>query len=123
MKNKTPRTITEWIDPQTMRHVVTVSLGESGKSVILYWKDFVKLMDLGLSALWSYRNRDGSAVAWLKKFRQWVSIARLIADAGPNQNVSHRDGDHLNCRSDNLVLVDCNRGSAKRRDREGIDPI
>lgn len=123
MKNKAIKTIKERIDPETKRHVITVPLGDSDKSVVLYRRDFADLMDLGLSALWSYRKRDDSAAAWLKKFRQWGSIARLIADAGPNQNVSFRDGNRLNCRSDNLILVQSRRGSAKRRDREGIEPI
>ena len=103
------------------RPIVTVSL-PGNKSVTLYRTDFDLLLALGLSPIWHYRP-DKGVVAWLKKWRRWGSLARLIADAGPRTNVLFKDGDKLNCRSDNLIVTGSDRGGTKLRYRDGIEPM
>jgi hypothetical protein len=79
------------------------------------------LLALGISPIWHYRD-DKGVVAWLKKWRRWGSLARLIVDAGPGTNVIFNDGNKLNCRSDNLIITDEKRGGTKLRYRDGIQP-
>jgi hypothetical protein len=103
------------------KSIVIVSLPRN-RRVTLYRSDFDALIALGLSPLWHY-NKTKGVVAWLKKWRRWGSLARLIADAGSGTNVLFRDGDKLNCRSDNLIVSDDNRGGAKLRYRDGVKPV
>jgi hypothetical protein len=72
------------------KRVAIVSLPR-GRSVTLYKIDLDLLLGLGLSPIWHYR-KDKGVVAWLKKWRRWGSLARLIADAGPGTNVLFKDG-------------------------------
>jgi hypothetical protein len=108
------------MDPDGQATVV-VSLPKN-KAAVLYQADFEMLLGLGLSPIWHYRT-DKGVVAWLKKWRRWGSLARLIADAGPETNVLFKDGDKLNCRSDNLIVTEGKRGGTKLRYRDCIEPM
>ncbi len=103
------------------REIAVVSLPKN-KQVTLYKSDFQQLLELGLSPLWHF-TRDRGVVCWLKKWRRWGSLARLIADAGPDTNVLFKDGNKLNCRSDNLIVTNDKRGGTKLRYRDGIEPM
>ena len=119
MKQK--RTVEYGID-DSGKSVAVVSLPRNKTAVTLYRSDFDMLLALGLSPIWHY-TKDRGAVAWLKKWRRWGSLARLIADAGPDTNVLFKDGNKLNCRSDNLIVTNDKRGGTKLRYRDGIEPM
>lgn len=120
MIGRQKRTIQYGID-DSGKSVAVVSLPRN-KTVTLYRSDFDLLRALGLSPIWHYR-KDKGVVAWLKKWRRWGSLARLIADAGPGTNVLFEDGDKFNCRSDNLIVTDGKRGGTKLRYRDGIEAM
>jgi hypothetical protein len=101
--------------------IVSVTLPKN-KIVTLFKSDFDLLLSFGLSPIWHY-NKDKGVVAWLKKWKRWGSLARLIADAGPDTNVLFKDGNKLNCKSDNLIVTAAKRGGTKLRYRDGIEPM
>lgn len=114
-------TITHDVDQITGKAIVIVSLPRNRK-VTLYEADLALLIRQGLSPIWHYRS-DKGVVAWLKKWRRWGSLARLVADAGPGTNVLFKDGNKFNCRSDNLIVTESKRGGNKLRYRDGIEPM
>lgn len=114
-----PRRTIEYNIDSSGKPVAIVSLPKN-RSVTLDRADFEMLLALGLSPIWHYR-KDKGVVAWLKRWRRWGALARLIVDAGPETNVLFKDGNKLNCRSDNLIVTDGRRGRTKLRYRDGIE--
>lgn len=67
------------------------------------------LMKAGMSGRWRLSHgvrRIGYVAGWLPGYGHQV-IARLIARARKGEQVSHRDGNRLNLRPENLVIGDC----------------
>lgn len=110
------------MDKGTDKKIAIVSLPK-GRSVVLHDDDLQTLLDLGLSPIWHFDKQKG-VVVWLKKARRWGSLARVVSNAGPGTNVLFKDGDKLNCRSDNIIVTDQKRGGGSRRhDRADIEAM
>ena len=94
-------------------NTVQVPLSRSDKRVTLYESDFEKLIDLGVSPKWCLH------VGFPKVYcnQHYLSIARLIADAGVGQKIILKNGNVFDLRRDNLIK---DNGSAKIRDREHL---
>ena len=103
-----------FLDPQGGR-LVSVTLGSEGKrEAVIDEATFLELMDMGLSPAWSV-NREGSVMTFSQKASgSRVTVARVIMDAKPGQQVRFRDGDSRNLRKSNLQLVP---GWSTREDR------
>jgi hypothetical protein len=91
------------------REIVSVPLRNSTGRAILYAEDFTMLLNLGLAPTWVYEHQQ--------VFSGKVSVARLIVDAGPRQQVIYCDKDTCNLRRDNLAVT---VGNGKFRAREMI---
>lgn len=100
--------------------IAIVTIPVSNKQCTLFEDDFNALISLGLSPLWSYDKGKG-VVAWLKRWRRWGSLARIVVDAAPGTNVIFKDGNKLNLRRDNLITTDHKRGGSRLRYRDGIE--
>ena len=90
--------------------IVLVPLANHPEPAIIDPSDFERLHTLGIGDQWT-RNCDGKG-----RGRGYVrckgphgigliTIARIVAGAGAGENVKYSDGDSLNLRADNLVLV------------------
>jgi hypothetical protein len=122
MRPTEKRIIKRGVDQGFHKTIAIVSLPK-GRSVLLYDDDLQALLDLGLSPLWHFDKQKG-VVVWLKKARRWGSLARVITNAGPGTNVLLKDGNKLNCCSDNIIVTDQKRGGgSKRHDRADIDAM
>lgn len=102
------------------REIVKVGLAQA-RECTLDKADFEQLMGLGISPIWSCTKPKG-VLCWARKWKRWISLARVIVDAGPRSNVIFADGNRLNLRNNNLVTTSDRRGQTKLRARDGIEP-
>jgi hypothetical protein len=82
--------------------------------VALEEDDLETLLELGLDMRWRFSNGN----IWAQSGHKRVSIARLICDAGPGQQVIFVDRNPFNMLRKNMALGD---GRAKYRARDRID--
>lgn len=113
------RELRYWTDKAGIE-LVSLKLGNVDQEAVLLRSDFEALQKIGLSYSWSLTD-TGYVIASERnaKGRQ-VTVSRCILGAGPGQTVRFRDGDKLNLRRENLVLIE--GGSALRRDRDLVSP-
>jgi hypothetical protein len=99
---------------------VLVSLGRLGDKgiAVLDRADFKLLCcELGVSPNWNV-SPDGTVIIGTKNKN--LTIARLLMDAGPEQQVTYADGNKRNLTGRNLGLMP---GYATRRDRSLLTPL
>lgn len=93
------------------QQLVHVALANTDQRATLYAEDFQRWLAAGFPLFWSFVNTGGRFQYVLANVRspsnsaRTVPVARWIADAGKGQRVSYADGDRLNLRRDNLVVV------------------
>lgn len=110
--NRLPRLIEE--------NLYLVPLGRKAKTAaIIYCEDYELLMSLGLSPHWNDARNGYVSAPCTKSPTKIVNVARVIMDAGPDQNVTFLDGKKHNLRRENLELVS---GWAETRDRDYLEP-
>lgn len=101
MKNRFPTIFTD----SEGQGCIAVPLANSALRATLYIEDYNRLIREGLSPYWSLdfnkKNGQGYVRAAAKDGRK-VAVARLIADAGPREQVRYRNRDRLNLRRENL---------------------
>jgi hypothetical protein len=85
-----------------------------GKYVALDEEDCEELLRLGVHMNWKFSNGN----VWSQSGAKRIAVARLIADAGPRQQVLFADRNPFNMTRENLVLGD---GRAQYRARDKID--
>lgn len=97
------------------RRCVRVPLASGKGHAELFAKSFDTLTAAGFSPLWSLNsNGNGRAYVKARTTNNQRTVARLITQAGPGQQVDYLDGNPLNLRLDNLKVrrggtatVDC----------------
>lgn len=94
-------------------YVVYVALND-GREVVLDKESMDFLLRIGLSSNWSANTSDIVSTSGRLSSNNHVSVARVIADAGPNEIVCYRDNNKMNLRRDNLYIKS---GKASKRDR------
>jgi hypothetical protein len=93
--------------------------GAQGLRVTLDAADFDRLMDIGMSPAW-FTNGGGYVRAEAPAsfgVPNLVQVARVIMEPPPGCIVKYRDGDRLNLRRSNLLVVEASRTTAKARER------
>lgn len=91
--------------------IVRIPLAKGRGVAVLFAEDFDQLTALGVSPRWCL-NADGKRsvstvrVACAEATGGLLSIGQLIMDAPPGRAVRHVDGNRLNLRRDNLMLVE-----------------
>src|SRR5689334_10295659 len=93
---------------------VKIPLKGSGQRAELHKQDFDALMALGVSPNWLSTDTTNNQVKTSHRGK-YISIARLIMDAGKSQAVKYLDGDRTNLKRENLTIIP---GAAKSRDRD-----
>ncbi len=97
------------------RHCVRVPLAGDRGHAELYAEDMEALTTAGTSLRWSF-NSSGNGYAYVKAatHNNMRTVARLLMQAGPGEQVDYLDGNPRNLRRDNLrttrggrATVDC----------------
>ena len=109
------RRIRDLVSPEgTPIKAISLPGGETPNEAVVDLDDFSFLMKLGLSV--ARRIGSGYVVAPSSKSPSgYVSVARVLTDAGPGQIVRYLDGDRFNLRRSNLALED---GHGRRATRD-----
>jgi hypothetical protein len=87
---------------------VPVTDKENRPKVTISLPTWNKLLVEGLYPILSV-HRDGYVTAWSPYRRMWKRLARLIANANSEQQVSLRDGNELNLLESNIILINPNK--------------
>lgn len=96
---------------QGEQSLVGIPLAGSKLTAILLNSDFHDLISLGVPTTgWKLYHKQ----VVVRNDRWYVSVGRMVMDADKNQKVIQKDGNPLNLRRDNLILVP---GRAKFRAR------
>ncbi len=96
--------------------LVPLSNRGSGSLAVVDTDDLHMVESLGLSLRWTRHPKSGVVVAPASLAAGGhVTVARVLLDALPGQNVKFIDGDPTNLRRSNLSLIP---GNSVRRDRE-----
>lgn len=96
--------------------VALVGLGpQSEAAAAIDTPDLAFLLSLGCSTSWRLLPTGYVAASERSATGRSIGVARALLDAGPGTVVKHLDGDKLNLRRSNLVLIP---GYSKRRDRD-----
>lgn len=102
------------------RPLVVIHLNKAGDKICSLWKsdyDFL-IDDCGLNPNWlTNPDRDNVLATSITSTR--VGVARVLLDAKEGEVVKYRDGNPLNLKRENLLLVDAKNGG-RRRDRDFI---
>jgi hypothetical protein len=100
-----------------MTPIVLVPLkdGDNPPYAILNQADWDTLMDLYCSEIWNI-NSDGNVCLWASIAKRQVTVARLIMDAGPGEQIYHKNRNKLDLRKTNLVFHTSDRASRRERD-------
>jgi hypothetical protein len=109
-------TVTLLLDEDGETQLISVPLTNIDRSAILWKDDFDLLMSLGVSPEWRL-----NANLVLPKGKQ-TPIARLVKDAKKGDKVRYLDGDPLNLKGTNLVIVQ-GAGKSNARERQLNRPI
>src|SRR5262249_50189600 len=91
---------------------------------LIYVDDLTELIKLGVSLSWTLKYSVVQVAGQHRKgpnSHRHLSVARLVADAGPGELIQFRNGNSLDLRSGNLFKVHSTR--VKYRDREHITPL
>lgn len=109
------RRIRDLVSPEgTPLKAVSLPGGETPNEAVVDLDDFQSLMGMGLSVSW--RISSGYVVAPSSNaLGGYVSVARVLTDAGPGQIVRYIDGDRFNLRRSNLALEE---GHGRRATRD-----
>ncbi|MFK2904839.1 hypothetical protein ISP17_12820 [Dyella ginsengisoli] len=93
-----------------------IALAHTHERATLYAEDYERVLAQGFSPYWAIASTGGRHRYVLVQARspsnigRSLTVARLVAQAGKGQRVGYADGDRLNLRRENLVLV---KGPAK----------
>jgi hypothetical protein len=95
--------------------LVAVPLGPKAKGyAVIELIEFEKLKYLGLSGNW-FEGRDSNVRAAAAKAPSgYVSVARILVDAGEFEQVRYQDGDKTNLKRGNISKVWHSRAGMKR---------
>lgn len=130
MKKRNQQPTPEFTTGADGQQLVHVALANTDLYATLYVKDYQRLTDAGFSPFWALTNTGGHFRYVLVSARspgnrrRSLTVARLIAGAGKGQQVSYADGDRLNLRAENLVLVEgpAKAAAAWLRPNDGTPP-
>jgi len=105
------------------RELVRSSLNGNGNKIVEIWKDDYDFLinKLKLNPNWVTSNAEkNNVLAFSITKSNRVSVARCLLDADVGQIVRYKDGNPLNLRRENLLLMDGDKRAGKRRDRNFI---
>ncbi|MFN3890672.1 MAG: hypothetical protein ACK4MV_09765 [Beijerinckiaceae bacterium] len=106
---------------RTGREVVSVRLSNHPDRATLFMDDYVALRRrFGDAPWWVRDNGSGTLYVTVKdaKTRRAVTVARYVVGNDRRTAVQYADGDRLNLRSTNLMVVSGNGGISKKRRRK-----
>ncbi len=103
------------------KELTRVSINGNGDTTAELWKDDYKFLTekLRLNPNWSSPSNRRNVLA-LSITPSKVSVARCLLDADAGQIVRYKDGNCLNLRRENLLLLEGDKRAGKRRDRNFI---
>jgi hypothetical protein len=84
------------------RGIILVPLANTTKHAKLFIEDWQQLLADGFSPNLCFNLGMVKISDWR---RRTPRLSRILVKAGPGYMVRHRDGDPLNCRRDNIVLI------------------
>lgn len=93
-----------------------IALAHTHERATLHAEDYERVLAQGFSPYWAIASTGGRHRYVLVQARspsnvgRSLTVARLVAQAGKGQRVGYADGDRLNLRRENLVLI---KGPAK----------
>src|SRR5262245_20866008 len=97
-------------------HVIKVSLDNSDGYVILDQSSFDDLLSLGVGLPWRVWKKQ----VYVRNKGGYLSVARLVTNAGRHERLIYLDGNRFNLTRINLVVD--KGGPAKSRDRALVVP-
>ena len=97
-------------------HIIKVPLDNSRGHVVVDKSSFDDLLSLGVGLPWRVWKRQ----VYVRNKGGYLSLARLITNAGPHERIIYLDGDRFNLTRINLVVD--KGGPAKSRDRALVVP-
>lgn len=123
----------EYFTDNSDRHLVRIALANTEQRATMYAEDFHRWLAAGFSPFLSLTSTGGRHKYVLANVRsprntlRSLPLARWIAGAGRGERVRYADGDRLNLRRENLVIVK-GGGSAKAavawlRPNDGTTPL
>lgn len=103
------------------KELTRVSINGKGDTTAELWKEDYDFLtkELRLNPNWTspYNRKNVLALAITNSK---VSVARCLLDADAGQIVRYKDGNCLNLRRENLLLLEGDKRGGKRRDRNFI---
>jgi hypothetical protein len=101
----------EYTTDEDGQQLVYVALANTDQRAAMYADDYHRWLAAGFSRHWSFISTGGRFRYVLANARsptnstRTLTVARWIAEAGKGEQVRYADGDRLNLRTENLILV------------------
>lgn len=104
------------------RELVRTSLNPASPNIVELWKDDYDYLinKLKINPNWNSVSSKRPNVLAVSITNSKVSVARVLLDADQGQIIRYKDGNPLNLRRENLLLLDGDGRAGKRRDRNYV---